>query len=522
VIGVANEFTTGVELRESVLMVDDVKAVARTDGDGRFELDEPVIGSVFMATTTGSGPVLFDRDWLGRTRDAPFVIALAPSATLEARITDRVGAPKPGVEIRLVAYAFEATRRHDLPDHRIFRLMVGTRRVTDDNGQATIAGIPPLVPFDVEIWSDSSRLRRTSTEIVFEPGQEISKEWRLGSGRTVRGRVVDDAEQPVAGKKLLLTQRVDCASLSTLRAALQWEDEGKATQDLRTDADGRFSIDDVGPGKWWLGIAPPKPSWLGSKPVDLGALAPVAVPFDVDADRDPIDLLLHAHRGLYIRGRTVDPDGSPVLASLTATATADGSRFFASASADGGTGEFAIGPLEPGEYRLEARPFPIGEFRNSGSPPGPPLAPIDNLLVRAGREDLVITFGLGGSIRATARRADTGTEAAATFWLAPTENLNNCHVIVRQPVPSTSSRASTGSYVVSRSRPTAVSAACATFSSARAADRRRRSAGRTGGSSRAVVPGTDEDYAQVSIVAAQRLRRRRNQKDQRDISRPSK
>jgi hypothetical protein len=365
-----------------------------------------------------------------------------------------------------------------------------------------------VVPFDVEVWSESSRLRRTSTEIVFEPGQEISKEWRLGSGRTVRGRVVDDAERPVAGQKLLLTQRVDCASLSTLRAALQWQDEGRATQDLRTDADGRFSIDDVGPGKWWLGIAPPKPRWFGSEPVEFDALAPVAVPFEVEADRDPIDLLLRAHRGLYIRGRAVDAEGNPVLASLTATSTDEGSSFFASASADGKTGEFAIGPLEPGEYQIEATAFSVGEFRDSGSPPGPPLAPIEALRVRAGREDLVITFGLGGSIRVTARRADTGAEAAAEFWVAPMENLESCHVIgFGEPVTSTKfTSLKTGSYAVSAVTPDG-RVGCVR-------DILIGSGQRIDGVEVRVAPGarlelsytgTDENYAQVSIVAAAAL-----------------
>jgi hypothetical protein len=150
---------------------------------------------------------------------------------------------------------------------------------------------------------------------------------------------------------------------------------------------------------------------------------------EVEPDRDTIDVLLRAHRGLYIHGTTVDPDGTPVLAGLTAEAVTGISSFYASTTSDRKTGEFAIGPLEPGEYRIRAEVFSLEDLPNSSPPAGPPLARFDSLTIPAGREDVVIAFRLGGSIRATARRADTGAEVAAEFRLVSTANLDVCDSI---------------------------------------------------------------------------------------------
>jgi hypothetical protein len=455
VIGVAAEFASGREFHETILLVDDVRAVARTDGDGRFELGEAVPGAVFTASAKGAGPVLFDRDWLARTPEAPFVIQLAPAATLKARITDRIGAPKSGVEIRLIANAYEAAHRNDLFDDRIIRLLVGARRVTDEHGEAVFTGLPSGVPFDAELWTEQRLILRDPPPTVFEPGKESAKEWRLGSGCTVSGRVVDDAEKPVSGQTLWLTQQGVFASHSDLRASLDWGNEDRASHLATTDGDGRFWIEDVSPGRWWLGVAPQPFRWSHSDPIDVEAIAPVAEAFQVDADRRTLEIVLRVHRGLFIRGRTVDPDGNPVLAGISAMSTASGSNFEAFGSADSETGEFEIGPLEPGEYRLHATPYPVSELRARRGEPGTPLAPNESLTVLAGSVDVVISFEPGGSIRAKARRADTGADVPARFQLAPTEHPERCHYMgVGGPIDSAHFMSLTpGSYFVSAVTP---------------------------------------------------------------------
>jgi hypothetical protein len=174
VVGVPNEFESGREHEEYVLNLDDVRQVARTDGDGRFELAESVVGSSMTVSAAGCGPQFFDRGWLGQSREEPFIIEVFRSAKFAARVTDRSGAPKPGVEVRLIADAYAATPRRDLPIDRILLLLVGSHRSTDELGEATIAQLPPGVPFDVELWSGGTLMMREPYVLVFESGKEVS------------------------------------------------------------------------------------------------------------------------------------------------------------------------------------------------------------------------------------------------------------------------------------------------------------------------------------------------------------
>jgi hypothetical protein len=257
---------------------------------------------------------------------------------------------------------------------------------------------------------------------VFESGKEVSKEWRLGSGSTVSGRVVDDAEEPVSGQTLWLTQYGVFLHSGFGRASLYQGDRDRISRVCTTDRDGRFKIEDVGPGHWWLGIEPETDRF--GQPVAAGdrSIAPVAEAFDVDARGRPVDLLLRVYRGLYIRGKTVGPDGRPVVAHVSAFSVGSEIHFAANECTNSGPGEFVLGPLEPGEYRLRGEPISWDLSDRSRPIPGRPLAPNDALIVPAGRDGVVIEFGHGAAVRVRATRADDGVVVSATFLIAHAES----------------------------------------------------------------------------------------------------
>jgi hypothetical protein len=418
VIGVPNEFDSGREFEKHVLDVDDVRAVTRTDGDGRFELDESVVGSVMMVRSSGFGQQLLDRAWLGPAHEAPFVIELAPAAKLDVRVSNRVGSPMAGVEIRLIANAYESTPRSDLPHKGIISLLVGAHRVTDDNGQATFAQLPADVPFDAELWSAQTLLVRDPDELVLEAGKVNSREWHLGAGSTVTGRVVDDAGQPVGGTTLWLTQHLVPETSSVRRTSWGWFDRDKIARKCCTDAEGGFTIENVTPGRWWLGVAPSMQRITHPALVVEDAIAPVAEAFDVDPQGDTVNLLLRVNRGLYIRGEAIDGDGEPVLAAILAKLSSADEAFVADATTYRATGQFVLGPLEPGDYSIQADPSSMERTAGGRFVPGKPLLPIKSLIVAAGRDDVVLKFDRGATIQAKAVRADTGVDAPATFVLA--------------------------------------------------------------------------------------------------------
>lgn len=428
VVGVPNEFDSGRAHDEYVLNLDDVRVVARTDSDGRFELAESVVGENLVASGGGFGAKALNRGWLGKSHEEPLVIALSPASRLDVRISDRAGSPKPGIEVRLIAEAFNAEPEEVGHHDRILMGLVGARRVTDEHGETSFVKLPAGVPFAAELWSAEQLIVRDPSELVLESGKTTSKEWRLGSGATVTGRVVDDVDQPIHHQTLWLTRRGVFLSSSARRASLQWDSKDEISRTIDTDVDGRFKIEDVTPGHWWLGVAPSPPRFGREATVDDVAIAPVAEAFDVDPQGDRVELLVRVHRGLYIRGKAVDDEGAPVLAALIATLASADSSFFAETSSDGATGEFVLGPLEPGDYSIHTDPCSLKSDATGHHVPGKPLRPIESLVVAAGRDDLILRFGSGGEIDAKAIRADTGADADATFCLARAAHPDECEI----------------------------------------------------------------------------------------------
>jgi len=108
----------------------------------------------------------------------------------------------------------------------------------------------------------------------------------------------------------------------------------------RTDAHGRFEFEDVGPGRWQVSCA-------DHTQRTAGASAQVVV-----IDREPHEVVLTAQPAAWIRGTVTAPSGEALDALLSATSL-DGTL-----PAVGDTraaGEFTLGPVPPGAYRVRAR-----------------------------------------------------------------------------------------------------------------------------------------------------------------------
>jgi hypothetical protein len=108
------------------------------------------------------------------------------------------------------------------------------------------------------------------------------------------------------------------------------------------------------------------------------------------------EVVLHVHRGLYIRGRVLDPAGTPAPGYVWGHT--DAAAWMLSAQA-GKDGAFAVGPLIPGRYTLVAH--------------GWGHADSESVEASGGDEDVVLRLRTGGSVRGTIIDGVTGKSCAA-------------------------------------------------------------------------------------------------------------
>jgi hypothetical protein len=156
--------------------------------------------------------------------------------------------------------------------------------------------------------------------------------------------------------------------------------DAKAT----TEAEGRFTIEGVTTGEWWIGPVPPKRTH-GVEPDLAEAVAPVAELVRVEPGASLVEVVVRTHRGLVLRGVVVDPEGAPVATVMVNATSVEPGTAATSHAHTSGSGRFVLGPLLPGEYELRS-----GTRHD--------LAPIEPVRARAGDRDVVLRLRAGATI----------------------------------------------------------------------------------------------------------------------------
>ena len=352
-----------------------------TDSDGVFELRFRSWSDRFVRIdAAGHAWTVVTLDTTHPTRAEALEIALDAAATLEVLVLDGAR-PLADASVTLTTDSY---RMQSSSGAQSFYFADDPRwsATSAADGKARVEELPPDVPLELSV---SARERSTTQaeSISLARGEVRRIEVRLGAGAWIRGRVETSAGAPLAGVEIW---RV----VAGMEQRHLFESYETAVATTRSDAAGRFEFRDVARGLWWVGVAPAKSGRpVGASSASAG-LAPIAELVNVQGDGETIDVVVRADAGLYLRGRVLDPAGAATQAAVMALAVEADLSLFEGTSEDG---EFSLGPLPAGAYRLTA--MVLGAPDSAQTPAG---APSEELVAEAGASDIVLRLQPGATI----------------------------------------------------------------------------------------------------------------------------
>ncbi len=380
----ADENSTPIE-NARVLASDDSSDGVRTGADGKFELElslwkQPHLtieargfGAAFVVPEAGSG-----------TGEHPSVVRLVRSAALVARIVDREGRPVAEAKVHLSAKGYESN-----PTGTSLSLAIlpdpDWSKPVDAGGTCRFDDLPANVPLRVEILVHGREPKPVDASLSLAPGQILEREWRIGSGCQLAGRVLESEGAPAAGVQIWLVK-------STPGGMRRFDPYSIASKARRTQskADGGFEFADVAPGSWLIGPGPKDES---------SSIAAFPDVVEVPAESSQMTHDIRIVRGLFIRGRVVDSKGSPEPHAFVIGSMNETKWFLQSNGKEDGS--FELGPLVPGEYQIYAM---AGMRRDAPSEPIP---------VKSGDTDVVLELRAAGTISGRVVDSRSGEPASA-------------------------------------------------------------------------------------------------------------
>lgn len=294
----------------------------------------------------------------------------APSATATDSPVDARGSG--AITLAIV----DAGSRAPLPDTPVLvyserpSLHVFKRAVTDAGGSATIRELPS----DVILFETGRRPPHANTIFAtwLRSGEQKSVTMALGRGGSVRGRVVDDAGQPIAGVEVAVDSRPGDDTLARMKS-LQGDDSdvlarfaSRLEPVTKSDRDGRFEVDAIlaRPAAVWIEHGTMSPKRKDPVLVDLRWRLfrdRIAAKTDEGVTTDLPDVVWD--RPSRYAGRVFGTDGAPVGGALVSTrierSTRLGERAFDAPFIDERPGLQEQCPEGP-QFRFDLAPWESG------------------------------------------------------------------------------------------------------------------------------------------------------------------
>jgi carboxypeptidase family protein len=359
-----------------------------TDGNGLFELRVPswkhLDGNVDAA---GYGPIVFEIEGGHETSATAQELRLPRAASLAAHVLNVDGDPGVVLKVNLETdeYRLSRPRSSSCSPGWVHQWWA----ITGSEGDCVVKGLAPGVPLRMEIFQGGGSIRKERAPIVLAPGEERSYEVRLSAGARLHGLAVDLQGQPVIGEEIWLGSPERVGRLETDPAYFKPSDADEVVAKTFTDEEGRFEFLDVSAGAWGLGVA----ATQANKDAPEESLSSRVLRLNVAGGISDHEVVLRVTRGLFIRGRVFEPREDPIAdASIYAHCERGRSSLEAMSAKDG---SFAIGPLDPGNYVLQATAF--GTYSDS-----------EFTLAQAGSDNVNLRLESTGEVGGTILDAVTG------------------------------------------------------------------------------------------------------------------
>ncbi|MEE8526141.1 MAG: carboxypeptidase regulatory-like domain-containing protein, partial [Thermoanaerobaculia bacterium] len=210
---------------------------ARTDATGRFEVLERLPPSVDLEARKQGFASLTVRGVEIPPGDGPIdlgTLVLVAGATLRGLVEDPEGAPIARASVWLSEDAGPSQPGLDL-------LRLGEPVAeTDARGRFRIEDLPPRQKIDLEVGREGYL---SATILGVELPHPDPIQVTLEPGSSIRGRVVDENDEPIAGARVTVRAQDPPAGTVAVRH------EAKESKSTRTDAGGEFLIAGVVAGK---------------------------------------------------------------------------------------------------------------------------------------------------------------------------------------------------------------------------------------------------------------------------------
>lgn len=217
--------------------------------------------------------------------DKPLEIQVYPSATIGGVVQDAKGALLPGVKVRLQAMYFGTARQQGIYiQPQIAKLLedvVSTQ--TDAAGHWQLGGVRADAQANVLVDDERFGLNTTSAQ-----ANSQNAVLKALPGATLKGRIVFPDGSPAPGIRVY-----------------------GSSNDLKTDADGRFALTRLPSGNPWYQVSDPKSEWI--------LKADRNVSLEEGEVRDLGDLQLS--KGLLLKGKVVDEEGKGIAGARVSNST---------------------------------------------------------------------------------------------------------------------------------------------------------------------------------------------------------
>ncbi len=363
---------------------------AVTGPAGEFAL--PIDGwnhSNALITATGYGPLVVNVGQGHETLADEYVVELERAANLTGVIVGSTEA----LVVQLATDFFQLGERGPLGGGTgiMWKVRVG------DDGTFKLPDLPARAPLKASVHGPDGPVLMISTPLQLTAGETREVLWKVGSGASIRGQVIDESGGQINELAIWLAP----ATEGPLSFLYRFESH----ETTRTDATGAFVFENVAVGNWRVG---PEPSDSDNREVGRDAIAPAPIVVSIGAGMREVHVQLPIHRGLFIKGRVLAGDGRP-RADRWVHAYQEGRALNDQSAEDG---SFVIGPLTPGTYTV-------------GVSGGGSDAPSTPLLAEAGEEYVEIRLPAGGSVSGTVVDRVTGEKSDGTVEVSVFDGGNS-------------------------------------------------------------------------------------------------